>query len=307
MTNDQPPMPEPSPELPPRPSDAPPSKLTPPPSESGIMREVGKWSVAFVLFWALSAMLVSLQLFQLTAEGTSKQTLRRSVAALTEIDPLLDRHYDALQQQAQSAAPGDTLALPDFPVPVVMTREEVVGASRDDIRDLLLDRSADIMYDRGTDPLRSSAAGGDDAGFFSIAGLTDHGLVFLRDSNHDILGVLTFSLAAVCGVLAVALVALCRGFGRLVSVGGVVVAAAIPVVLGGIGARFYMRIVSDNGNDYMQHEFLEIGQALAWIPIRDGIAFLVLGLAFLAVGVACARWADTRGKPSYGTARSYAR
>ena len=114
---------------------------------------------------------------------------------------------------------------------------------------------------------------------------------------------LTFVLAALCVVLGVSLAALCRGFGRLASVGAVLVMASLPMLLTGIGARFYMRIVSRGENEYIQHEFLSIGQGLAWIPIRDGIAFTVLGLAFLAVGVGGALWADRRPAARIGRAQ----
>jgi hypothetical protein len=152
--------------------------------------------VAFVFFCALSGLLAALTLFQVTAEGSSKRTLRRAVAALTEIDPLLDRHYDELRQQAASASPGETLELQDFPISIPLTRDDVQDSSKDDLRDLLLDRSADVMYARGTDPLRSTAGGNQDVGAFTVAGITDNGLGFLRSRYHDILGVLTFALAA---------------------------------------------------------------------------------------------------------------
>ena len=96
---------------------------------------------------------------------------------------------------------------------------------------------------------------------------------------------------------------MCRGFGRLTSVGMVIVAASIPVVLGGIGARFYMRIAAGGDTEYIQREFLEIGQGLAWIPIRDGAAFTLLGLLFLVVGYVCALWADRHEAPRTSTAR----
>ncbi len=280
-------------------------------SESDILVEVGpsfwrniaKWSVAFLFFGALMALLVSLTLFQVTAEGASKRTLRRAVAALSEIDVLIDRNYDDLRQRAASAGPNDTFELRDFPLAIPLSQQEAASASKDDLRDLLLNRSAGIMYARGTDPLRAQAGSSQDVGAFSEAGITDSGLGFLRSRYHDILGVLTFTLAALCVVLGVTLATLCRGFGRLASVGGVVLAAAIPLALAGIGARFYMRIVSDSDTEYIQREFLEIGQGLAWIVIRNGLAFTVLGAVFLVVGVGCAMWTDRREAPRYSAVR----
>lgn len=279
------------------------ARTSPDAESSALWRSIGKWSVGFGLFVALLALLASLQLFQLTAEGAAHRTLRRSVAALTEIDPLIDRGYDDLQVQAQNAEPGETVELRDFPLSVPLQANAVRGLTKQQLRDLLLDRSGDIMYGSGTAPLRSSAANGGSVGRFSVAGLTQHGLGFLRSRNHDILAVTTSALAALCIALAVTLAALCRGFGRLASVGAVIVMASIPVVLGGIGARFYMRIASDGDTEFIQREFLEIGQGIAWIPIRDGAAFTIFGLLFLMAGVVCAVWADRRGIPHSSAAR----
>jgi hypothetical protein len=272
-----------------------------------LWRNIGKWTVAFLFFCALTALMISLHLFQATAEGSAKRTIRRSVAALTEIDPLIDRNYDDLQQRAASAGPDDTVELRDFPIAVPLARDDARGASKEQLRDLLLDRSADLMYTRGTEPLRDGAHAGDDVGGFSAAGLTDGGLGFLRSRNHDILAVLTFVLAALCVVLGLTLAALCRGFGRLASVGAVVLVASAPLLILGIGARFYMRIVTNEDTEYIQREFLRIGQGLAWIPIRDGIAFTLLGLILLGLGVALAVWADRRQASRHSAARPLAR
>jgi hypothetical protein len=232
--------------------------------------------------------------------------LRRAVAALTEIDPLIDRNYDDLQQRSATAAPDETVRLRDYPIDIALTPVEVRGASKDQIRNLLLDRSADLMYSRGTAPLRTANGRAQSVGRFTVGGITDRGLGFLRKRRHDILGALTFALAALCLVLGVTLAALCRGFGRLSSVGGVVLMASIPLLLAGIGARFYMRVASGSDTEYIQSEFLEIGQGLAWIPIRDGIAFTTLGATFLIVGLCCAVWTDRRQR-SHTVARGLAR
>ena len=279
------------------------ARSTPDAESSGLWRSFGTWSVGLGFFIALLALLTSLQLFQVTAESASKQTLRRSLAALTEIDPLLDRNYGDLQRSAQNAGAGETVELRDFPVAVPLAPGDVLAMSKEQLRGVLLDRASDVMYRDGTSALSANAANRGSVGRFSVAGLTRHGLGFLRSRNHDILAVTTFVLAALCTALAITLAAMCRGFGRLTSVGMVVVAASIPVVLGGIGARFYMRIASDGETEYIQREFLEIGQGLAWIPIRDGAAFTILGLLFLAVGFVCAVWADRREAPRTSATR----
>lgn len=270
---------------------------------SGLWRNFGKYSVAFAFFVTLLALLTSLQLFQVTAESTSQQTLRRSLAALTEIDLLLDRNYSDLQRSAQNVSTGEMVELRDFPVAIPLAPADVLSMSKEQLRTTLLDRASDIMYKNGSTALDAKTANQGSVGRFSVSGITRHGLGFLRSRNHDILAVTTLVLAALCTALAITLAWMCRGFGRLTSVGMVIVAASIPVVLGGIGARFYMRIASDGDTEYIRREFLEIGQGLAWIPIRDGAAFTILGLLFLAVGLACAVWADRHEAPRTSTAR----
>ncbi len=269
-----------------------------------LWRNAGKWAVGLALFLSLLALQTSLTLFQLTAEGPAKQTLRRATAALTEIDALLDRHADEMQQSARASGPDDRVRLPDFPIEVPLAPDRVLGASRTDLRNEILDRAADTLYREGTGAFEADASRGAKVGRFTVGGLTDHGLGFLRQRNHTALFVVTIALAVVSTLLAGALAWLCRGFGRLSSVGVVVLLAAIPVAVGGIGARFWMRILAEGDTDYLAAEFLAIGRALAWIPIRNGLAFAVLGAAFLLLGWGAAIWSDRRarriGRPAVG-------
>ncbi len=275
-----------------------------PPQPSTDLLNVGKWTAAFALFLALLALFTSLQLFQITSEGAAKQTLRRSTAALTEIDALLDRNYDELQRTAEDASPGDTIELSGFPIAVPLTPEDVRGASKEQVRDRLLDRSSAVLYRNGASALHDTAAADGSVGRFSVAGITRHGIGFLRSRNHNILAVITLTFALLSTLLALALAAACRGFGRLTSVGAVIVAAAIPVVAGGALARLAARTGTDGDTEYLQREFLEIGHSLAWIPIRDGGAFAVFGLGLVLVGYACALWADRREAPRTSIAQT---
>ncbi len=260
--------------------------------DSQALRNSARWAVALLLFAALCATFTALVLFQATSEGTAKRSLRRAVAALSEVDVLVDRNYQSLQDQASNAAPGDRFQLPDFPIDVPLTRDDVRGASKAQLRDLVLDRSADIMYSDGTAPLRATPGAGIGVGPFTAGGITDRGLGFLTRGHHDILRVLTLVLAGISGLLCVALAALCRGFARLTSVGTVVLAASLPMLAVGAGTRLYVRFASGSQTEYLQREFLAISRGLAWIPIRDGLSCAALGAIVLAVGAGCAVWAD---------------
>jgi hypothetical protein len=253
-----------------------------------------RWATALLLLITLTATLVALALFQATSEGASKRSLRRAVAALSEIDVLLDRNYDALHSKASGGTSNETYRLADFPIDVELTREEVLGSSRAQLRDLLLDRSADIMYREGTAPLRNAPGTGVDVGPFTAGGITDRWLGFLTRGHHAMLRVITLVLAGVSGLLCLALAALFRGFARLAGVGAMALVASLPLLAAGATIRLYVHFVSGSQTEYLQREFLAIGRGLAWIPIRDGLAVAALGALAVVVGAGCAALADRR-------------
>ena len=259
----------------------------------GFWRNLFKWATGILLMLSLLSLLVALGLAQLTAEGPAKRTLRRSVASLTEIDTLLDEGYEELRQEAGEDGEA-ALRLKDFPVQVSLSAEEVLGLSRSELRGLLLDRSAERLYDDGMSAFREEGTdlSEEGMGFFSTQGAVWNSLGFLRDNVHEALRVAAASLAGVCLVLAVVLALLGRGFGRLASVGAAVSAAAIPFLAGAVAVRFALRLVSDEGEEYLVRELTRIGEEIAWIPIRDSIAVTALGVAFLVAGVGLALWAD---------------
>jgi hypothetical protein len=247
-------------------------------------RNAAKWSVGFVAVLVIGAMLAALQVYQVTAEGPAKQTLRRSLAAITELDTLLERDYDAMQERTQAADDDEIVALTGYPIGIELTAGDVRGVSREDVRRLILERSAERMYSSGTDALRDPEEGQSAPGRFTAAGVVDRSLDLLRDGVHDAAGVATFLLAAFALALVATLAALSRGYGRIGSAGVVVLAASLPLLLAALAARAWMSISGDDG-DFLEHELLEAGKAMVWIPVRNGIAFTLLGAAFVAVAL----------------------
>jgi hypothetical protein len=227
--------------------------------------------------------------------------LRRAVTALVEIDVLIARDFGSLQERAASAETGEELRLRDFPLDVSLTPEEVLDAAPPDLRSILLDRSDDLLYDDGTAALRSDD--GSAPSRFSAAGLVDRWLDLLRDRNHQLTGILTGVAAAVCLVFALLLVSTSRGFGRVAAVGAVTLAGALPTIALALLLRLNIRLASDGDTEYTQRELLEIGDALVWIPLRNGIAFAAMGAALLLAGWAFAVLADRRHAPRYSAGR----
>lgn len=243
-------------------------------------RNVGKWTAGAAFFLALALLAVALQLFQMSAEGNAKRTLRQSIAALTEVDALVARDYAPMQERAADAEPDDPIILREFPIAIDLTVADVRGASEAGVRDAVLARAADRMYDDGAGVLRDEDAAGGDPGMFTAAGVIKRWLGLLTEDRHTAFGIATFVLAALSAFLAVTLGALCRGGGRIGSVGLVVLLVAVPMTLLG-----WLGTVSSPGGEYVERELLRIGEELARIPIRNGLAMMAFGAALLVAGV----------------------
>jgi hypothetical protein len=266
-----------------------------------MQRGLGKWGAAAVLFVSLNALLFSLSLYQMTAEGTAKHALRRALAALTEIEAVIERDYDDLRLRAESAGPGETVTLSEYPVDIPLTADEVSQSTPESLRALLLDRSDDVLYSEGTDALRSDGDGGPPR--FSAAGLVDGWLGVLRSRNHLRAGIASAVFAVAAAASAGALAAACRGFGRVGAVGATVLAGALPALAAAGIIRFYLALASDSDTEYTQRQLLEVGQALTWIPLRNGIAFAALGATLVVAGTAFAMLSDRRNAPRYFAGR----
>jgi hypothetical protein len=256
-------------------------------------RASGRWAVGLALTLALAATFIVFSLYQLTGETIARPALRDALNALVEGDAVIERNYEDLRVRAEASRPGETLELRDYPIAIPLTREEVLGSSQGDIRQTLLDRGVERLYDDGESALRSDESGGG-PGRFTTAGAVGQFVGFLREGVHAMLGVLTLVLAGISVVLAIVLAALCRGFGRAVALGIAALAASLPLLFGGLAAYSYARASADADGEYLRRELMLVAQDLAWLPVRNGLVVLVAAGAVLMIGAACARIADLR-------------
>lgn len=260
-------------------------------SSGSASRSVFKWIVALALFFSLFAFFAAVQLFQLTTEGAAERTLQRSLAAVSEIDVLLDRHYDDLRERADAVGPDETLELQDYPVLVPLTAAEVQSLSREELRTVLIDRGAARLYADGTNALRDDASTGD-PGTFTVGGSVDLALDLLREDIHNAALVLMIVLGAISLVLTALLVGATRNFGRVVAVGAVAFAASFALLLLALLSRFSLR--ADGETEYVRAQVLDIGREVVWLPVQNA-AILTLAFAIVvATGIIAAKWHDLR-------------
>lgn len=252
-------------------------------------RNVTKWIVALLLFITFLAFLAALQAFLITSEGASERTLRRALATVSEIDVLLDRQYEDLRQRAESAGPGESLELQDFPLTVEFTASEVSSQSRDELRDTLLDRGASTLYDDGTGAMRAESSTGDVA-VFSLGGSIDRALNLLREDVHTALAVVMVVLGAIALALTGLLITATRGFGRILAPAAVALAASTTLAAAGLLAR--LSLETSGGDEYVRAQFLDIARELVWLPIRNGAILAGVSALVTAIAAIGARASD---------------
>ncbi len=260
--------------------------------EEGAWRPFARLALAALLALSTLLLLVSLCTMQLTQRGPAERLLRQELLVLTEADALLDLHYQDLRDRADAGEEGP-FALPNFPLDLTFTADELRSTTREQFRDLLLDRAAALVYEGGAAVLREHPESREPA-VFSTPGAIRVSMDVLSRDSFDLLRVLTFSLAGTSAALALALALVTRGYGRLAAIGASLSAASVPFMLGAVAVRYGLRVGKEEEEEYLAHAFLDIGAEASWIAIRNGIGFAVLSASFLLAGLALAMWSDSR-------------
>ncbi len=267
-------------------------------SLSGVRLSVAsQWWLGALVALALGSFLVALNLAQLTSPGTGQRILRRAVAVLTDIDAQLPQLQEELQAAAASAE-GDSVSVPNFPIPVELPREEAAVMAQETLRRRLLEESGRQAYQKGLGVL--SAADPEarrDVGLFSTAGAIDRGLGLITEDNHARIRIAAAALGVLTALLAALLLAAVRSFGRLLTAGGILLAASLPPLAVGVALRFGFRAAQAEADPFV-NGLLALGMDTMGVPIRNCMALAALGGALLALGVAWAWIATGRLRPS---------
>jgi len=238
----------------------------------------------YSMLLGLSAFLLvgALSFYQLSSPPVSRQLIAEGVAVLTELDLLLDESEAEIDAAARAAGDGGLVAVPGYPLEVRLTQREVLESDRAELRELVLLRSAAIVYDDGLDAFDEGAA---DISPFSSEGLLNWLVGRLSETNHSRSGVAAGVLGVLTALAAVMVVVRSHGFARVRSLGiPLMVAAIVGLIATGLVLRPLL------GRWWGGDPF---GDAVDGI-ISDGLGiavsnFLVLaglGVALFLVGVA---------------------
>lgn len=246
--------------------------------------------LAFLLVATLSA-------WQVTGAPVARQLLAEGIAALTDVDQVLAEAKPALAAAANSDTTAVTVSR--YPLDVTFTPAELRASADQDLRDLLLDRSARLVYTGGLASF--DRTGEASLGFFSREGLLDSFVAQLSERNHSRTSIALLVLAPLIALVVAMVAARTRGHRHLRTIGvPLFLAGAFGYVLSATVAPFLL------GRWWSGDPFSDVIDGLIsdalGIPRRNFLVLAGLGLAFTIAGLvieALARRFAPAGQPAH--------
>jgi len=266
-----------------------------------LLRAVSQWLIGVALAVLLTLFFVAISAVQLSSEGTGQRLLRRNIAVSTDIDAVLPDIETALQERAREAS-GETVRVPDFPIPVDLTRDEALQLEGAALRARILSEASDRVYEDG---MSAWSAADPDARqsieTISVPGALKRGLGLTTAANHDRMVIVAIVLGVLSAVCAAMLVASVRSWGRLVALSAAIIAAALPLLAAAVAVRFAFRTAQEEADPFVWG-LLELGVEAMWVPIRNYLALTVLGFTLLMLTLLFI-WVGSRWSPRSAGAR----
>jgi len=266
-----------------------------------LLRAVSQWLIGVALAVLLTLLFVAISAVQLSSEGTGQRLLRRSIAVSTDIDAVLPDIETALQERAREAS-GETVRVPDFPIPIDLTRDEALQLEGPALRARILSEASDRVYEGG---MSAWSAADPDARqsieTISVPGALKRGLGLITAANHDRMIIVAIVLGVLSAICAAMLVASVRSWGRLVALSAAIIAAALPLLAAAVAVRFAFRTAQEAADPFVWG-LLELGVEAMWVPIRNYLALTVLGFTLLMLTLLFI-WVGSRWSPRSAGAR----
>ena len=258
-----------------------------------VLTLASQWLVAAFLALTLAAFFFFLTAFQVSSDGTAHRILRRGVAITTDIDAILPQVTTDLHAAAQTSDQ-DSVRVPNFPVPVEIPKEEAAHIEGEELRQRLLDKSADRIYDDGMSTwAQSDTASSQNIARFSTAGGLNRAFGLVTEKWNTVYLI----AAALFGFLSLVLAALLclnlKSYLRLLALGAATATAAVISLAGTVAVRFALR-TAETGADPFEKDLLDLGVDTVWLFIRNYLILSLLGFAVLAVAAFFAWWDSRR-------------
>jgi len=257
--------------------------------EPALLKVASQWLTAVLLAFILIAFFFFATAFQVTSEGTAHRILRRGVAITTDIDGVLPRLETELHTAAQTGE-GDPVRLPNFPVPIDIPREQARTLAGEELRSVILDRSADRLYEDGMSVwAENDADGRQNIERVSTAGglHRSFGLATQKWNTAFLVAAILFGLLS--AALIVLLWIVLKSYIRLLALGAATATASVISLAGAVAVRFALRTAETEADPFEQ-QLIDLGVDTVWLFIRNYLVLSMLGFAALGISAFFLWW-----------------
>jgi len=246
------------------------------------LKIASQWITAVLLAFTLGAFFLFASAFQVTSEGTAHRILGRGVAITTDIDALLP-HLEMDLRAAAESSEGETVRVPNFPVPVDIPRGEASRIGGVDLRTRILDQSSERLYEEGMSAwAEADTEGQQDIERVSTAGGLHRAFGLATQEWNTIF----LAAAVLFGFLSLILATLLwiglKSYIRLLALGAAIATAAVSSLAAAVAVRFALRTAETEADPFEQ-QLIDLGVDTVWLFIRNYLILSLLGFAFLAV------------------------
>ncbi len=254
----------------------------------------GRRSIIVVLLAVSVFVLVfSVSCRQVTGQAAARNILEAGVVNLTDLDQLLADEGPELRQAALEST-DQVVTFPDYPLDIVLTRDEVLKSSDAELRTIILERSSALIYVDGVSAFDRTGSGS--VRRFSLQGVLELAVGQVSSENHSRATFFALVSLAGCVLAGVATAATGQGWGRMRGVGMAMGAGAVPVILLFFVARLAVNAVG--AGDPFEENLRDTASAALTAPIRNGLIVLGAGVAVVVAAVVLSRVERLAGQGS---------
>ncbi len=253
-----------------------------------------RWLLGAILAVLLAGTFAAVVAAQMTSEDPGKRMLSRAVAVITEIDATLPDIQADLREEAEGSS-ADQVQVPNFPIPIELPRDEALQIEGVELRARLLDEAAVRLYEDGMSSWADADPEADQAiSRISSMGVLRWGLGLITERNHTLFVTAAILLGVLAAVPALLLLVAVQGYVRLIAMGIVTLAAALPSLAVALVLRNAIGTADDEADPFVSG-LVDLGVDAMWVAVRDYLVLSALGLAIIALGGFALWWQARRG------------
>jgi len=201
-----------------------------------------------------------------------------------------------MQAATSSPSAASGIALPGYPIDARLKPQEIQGQPVSRVRALLLERSADILYDRGVSAFHASNGKSlrfNNAAPLSAPWLFAQGLRIINARFHAHALQVTKIAVIATVMLAIVLFALSQGYNRTVMYGVALLVAALPVLALVLLFWLLLALFLGASGDPLVAGTQQLLRGVVWFIVLSYALYSAVALALIGAGLLFERLGDT--------------